>query len=308
MQSRTRKGFGGGGGREREGGWWWGAGRGLWGEGRKWRGFGKRERDNVSRGGKGSEERERDEAWGEGWGKSFRDRVSSLDAGRSFGLAKTPSHGRREGRGFAGRECGAGWGRIAGTPGAGWGQKVRKQGQPAAPPSGMSVCPHHLSGATHPPSPAPSARPPLPHLLLSSPLLHSSSPAPLPSPAPHPCSLALHNLVLLLCHLYACGVIRSEVVYSFLGVVRNRLSEPDVDMIVSVLGHVGLQLRGENPAQMKEFVLGVHARAAELGQKGASGGGRVGGGSSDACGILVLSRHSQSCVTLPLFRCPPSLS
>ncbi len=31
---------------------------------------------------------------------------------------------------------------------------------------------------------------------------------------------------------------------------------------------MGLKLRGDDPAGMKDFVVGVHERAAELGQKG----------------------------------------
>ena len=48
------------------------------------------------------------------------------------------------------------------------------------------------------------------------------------------CSLALQNLVRLLSHLYSCGLIRADVLYGYLGVLRNRLAEPDVDMLVTV--------------------------------------------------------------------------
>ncbi|GAX86627.1 hypothetical protein CEUSTIGMA_g14035.t1, partial [Chlamydomonas eustigma] len=82
-------------------------------------------------------------------------------------------------------------------------------------------------------------------------------------------SLALHNLVMVISHLYSCGLVRSDVVYSLLHKLRDRLSELDVDMVVLVLGSVGLQLRNEDPAAMKDFVVGVHARAADLGQQGA---------------------------------------
>jgi nucleolar MIF4G domain-containing protein 1 len=82
------------------------------------------------------------------------------------------------------------------------------------------------------------------------------------------CSLALHNLVMVMSHLYSCGLVRSDIMYSLLHKLRDRMSELDVDMVVSVLGSVGLQLRNEDPAAMKDFVVGVHARAAELGQQG----------------------------------------
>ena len=80
--------------------------------------------------------------------------------------------------------------------------------------------------------------------------------------------MALHNLVMVLAHLYSCGLIRADVLYSYLQLLRNRLSEPDVDMLVTVLGSVGLQLRNDDPVAMKEFVVGVHAKAAEMGQQG----------------------------------------
>lgn len=49
---------------------------------------------------------------------------------------------------------------------------------------------------------------------------------------------------------------------------HHRLSEIDVDLIVSILSTIGLKLRNEDPSAMKDFVLSVHTRAAELGQSG----------------------------------------
>eukprot|EP00955_Chlamydomonas_euryale_P065511 359258-Chlamydomonas_euryale.AAC.6 len=82
------------------------------------------------------------------------------------------------------------------------------------------------------------------------------------------CSLAMGNLVRVLAHTYAVSLVRSEVLYSFLEAAKARLTEADIDMIVALLGSVGMQLRNEDPAAMKEFVLGVHSRAAELGAQG----------------------------------------
>ena len=101
-----------------------------------------------------------------------------------------------------------------------------------------------------------------------------SLPHPLPLP---PCSLALHNLAMVLAHLYSCGLVRADVLYGYLGLLRNRLSEPDVDVLVTMLGSVGLQLRSDDPVAMKDFVVGVHARAAELGKQGERSGGDGGG-------------------------------
>ena len=95
-----------------------------------------------------------------------------------------------------------------------------------------------------------------------------ATPSPRPPLSPHTSSLALHNLAMVLAHLFSCGLVRADVLYGYLGLLRNRLDEPDVDVIVTILGSVGLQLRGDDPMAMKEFVVGVHSKAAERGQQG----------------------------------------
>ena len=102
--------------------------------------------------------------------------------------------------------------------------------------------------------------------------LENDAPARPPDPSssciPPTSSLALHNLAMVLAHLFSCGLVRADVLYGYLGLLRNRLDEPDVDVIVTILGSVGLQLRGDDPMAMKDFVVGVHAKAAERGQQG----------------------------------------
>ena len=108
------------------------------------------------------------------------------------------------------------------------------------------------------PPPQPTNRP---LSLLLPPSKHSSS------------SLAQHNLVMLFAYLYGCGLVRADVMYSFLHALRARFAESDVSALVTALNASGLQLRSDDPAAMKEFVLGVHARAAEMGKEGGHPGG-----------------------------------
>ena len=60
----------------------------------------------------------------------------------------------------------------------------------------------------------------------------------------------------------------SEVVFSLLERLKADFSDGDVTLIVSMLHAFGLDLRADDPAGMKTFVLSVHARAADLGAQG----------------------------------------
>eukprot|EP00798_Chlamydomonas_sp_ICE-L_P023340 gene23340-30589_t len=78
-------------------------------------------------------------------------------------------------------------------------------------------------------------------------------------------SLAQHNLIMLLAYLYGCGVLRADLMYTFMDSLRERFWESDVSALVTLLNAAGLQLRSDDPVAMKEFVLSVHARAAKAG-------------------------------------------
>ncbi|KXZ45420.1 hypothetical protein GPECTOR_55g326 [Gonium pectorale] len=81
-------------------------------------------------------------------------------------------------------------------------------------------------------------------------------------------SLAQTNLVTLLSYCYSAGLVGPGLLYGLLGALRERFEEPDVAAMVTLLNAVGLQLRNADPALMKDFVLGIHTRAAELGSSG----------------------------------------
>lgn len=76
-------------------------------------------------------------------------------------------------------------------------------------------------------------------------------------------SLAAGNLVQVLAHLYLSGALKSDVVYSLLDEWKSRFLESDVVAMAGLLGSAGLALRAADPERMKDFVVSVHARAAE---------------------------------------------
>jgi len=84
-------------------------------------------------------------------------------------------------------------------------------------------------------------------------------------------NLSLRNLTLLLSYLYVFGVCSSDLIYDFMIMLSKRLTEVDVSTILTILQCCGMNLRGEDHAAMKNFVLSVQNRANEL--KASSGSG-----------------------------------
>ncbi|KAI8541810.1 hypothetical protein RHMOL_Rhmol08G0091000 [Rhododendron molle] len=84
-------------------------------------------------------------------------------------------------------------------------------------------------------------------------------------------NLSLRNLTLLLSYLYIFGVCSSDLIYDFMIMLSKRLREIDVSTILTILQCCGMNLRGEDHAAMKSFVLSVQNRANEL--KASSGNG-----------------------------------
>ncbi len=86
-------------------------------------------------------------------------------------------------------------------------------------------------------------------------------------------SLAAGNLVQVIAHLYLSGALKPDLVYSLLDEWKERFLESDVVAMAGLLGAAGLALRAADPEKMKEFVVSVHARAAEC----ATSTGGIGG-------------------------------
>eukprot|EP00898_Chlorokybus_atmophyticus_P001124 jgi/Chlat1/2011/Chrsp158S02301 len=76
-------------------------------------------------------------------------------------------------------------------------------------------------------------------------------------------SLASRNLAIAAAHLYVFGVLEAVAIFSLLQMLCQRFTEQDVSTIVVLLQSCGMQLRAEDPAAMKEFIVAVHARAAD---------------------------------------------
>lgn len=81
--------------------------------------------------------------------------------------------------------------------------------------------------------------------------------------------LACHNLAMVAVHAFLAGLIGPPVLYSLLAHLTSRFEEQDVAMMSAALRVAGLQLRSADPAAMKDFLVAVHARAAEAAKAGA---------------------------------------
>ena len=72
------------------------------------------------------------------------------------------------------------------------------------------------------------------------------------------------NIVNVLARLYTCGLFPSACCYGFLVTLAKSLSELDSTLMLTLLRIAGNRLRSEDPVGMKEFILALQARVAEL--------------------------------------------
>ncbi|KAK2638295.1 hypothetical protein Ddye_026090 [Dipteronia dyeriana] len=84
-------------------------------------------------------------------------------------------------------------------------------------------------------------------------------------------NLSLRNLTLLLSYLCIFGICSSELIYDFLIMLSKQLAEIDVSTILTILQCCGMKIRSDDPAAMRDFILGVQNRVSEL--KASSKGG-----------------------------------
>lgn len=76
--------------------------------------------------------------------------------------------------------------------------------------------------------------------------------------------LSLRNLTLLLAYLYMFGLCSSDLIYDLLTRLSQRLEELDVSTILTILQCCGMGLRRDDPAAMKDFVIGVQQQVQKL--------------------------------------------
>ncbi|KAG6546424.1 hypothetical protein Mapa_011972 [Marchantia paleacea] len=77
-------------------------------------------------------------------------------------------------------------------------------------------------------------------------------------------NLAVRNLTMLLSHLYVFRLLPCELLYELLGVLCKRFQELDVATILTILQSCGMGLRGDDPAAMKDFIVSVQQRTADV--------------------------------------------
>lgn len=76
--------------------------------------------------------------------------------------------------------------------------------------------------------------------------------------------LSLRNLTLLLAYLYTFGLCSSDLIYDLLTLLSQRLEELDVSTILTILQCCGMSLRRDDPASMKDFIVGVQQQVQKL--------------------------------------------
>ncbi|CAI7728429.1 unnamed protein product [Closterium sp. NIES-53] len=77
-------------------------------------------------------------------------------------------------------------------------------------------------------------------------------------------ALGLRNLTMLLAYLYVFKLLAPEVIYSFLARLTDGFRELDVAAMIHLLQSCGLALRADDPVAMKEFILAVQSKAADI--------------------------------------------
>ena len=97
------------------------------------------------------------------------------------------------------------------------------------------------------------------------------------------------NLVLIIAHLYAFGVVACGLVYGLVRELVQGMGERDVELLLSLLRAAGAQMRADDPAALKDIVLAVQVRVCVCG-----GGGLVGlvsYGYMGVCMFVCIAAH-----------------
>ena len=76
----------------------------------------------------------------------------------------------------------------------------------------------------------------------------------------------LANLISLLAELYNFQVIGSNLIYDFVRLFLDELSETNTELLLRVIRNSGPQLRQDDPSSLKEIVLQLQAAVADLGE------------------------------------------
>lgn len=77
----------------------------------------------------------------------------------------------------------------------------------------------------------------------------------------------LTNLISLLAELYNFQVIGSNLIYDFVRLFLDELSETNTELLLKIIRNSGPQLRQDDPSSLKEIVLQLQAAVAESGEE-----------------------------------------
>ncbi|CAD6564653.1 MAG: suppressor of glycerol defect [Alectoria sarmentosa] len=75
------------------------------------------------------------------------------------------------------------------------------------------------------------------------------------------------NLISLLAELYNFQVIGSNLIYDFVRIFLNKLSETNTELLLKIIRNAGPQLRQDDPSSLKEIVLQLQAAVAGIGEE-----------------------------------------
>ena len=80
-------------------------------------------------------------------------------------------------------------------------------------------------------------------------------------------SKKLINLISLLAELYNFQVIGSNLIYDFVRLFLNELSETNTELLLKIIRNAGSQLRQDDPSSLKEIVLQLQTAVADSGEE-----------------------------------------
>ena len=80
-------------------------------------------------------------------------------------------------------------------------------------------------------------------------------------------SKQLTNLISLLTELYNCQVIGRSMIYDFVRLFLDELSETNTELLLKIIRNSGHQLRQDDPSSLKEIVLQLQAAVADSGEE-----------------------------------------
>ncbi|CAH1776366.1 unnamed protein product, partial [Owenia fusiformis] len=86
----------------------------------------------------------------------------------------------------------------------------------------------------------------------------------------------VHNMVILLCHMYSFGLVGNVLVYDLIRTLTERFNEIDIELVLLVMKHVGFTLRKDDAMALKEVMLKIQVKVSEVNRDDFQDRSRVG--------------------------------